>query len=395
LIRAFLDRSVFSLWIGQVLSGVGDEVYRVAFTWMCVQEVGKDAGGLASLILLSGMIGLVFSPRFLQGLSDTSALIRLDLYRSFLTLLPVVCAPFPPLRFPALLLSAVTLSGLGAAFEPVLMGFLPKLARDSELLRGANGLMALTGRLSRVIGPALMGVLVGVIPPVHFFSLNGFSFLVSAWSVRRAGLAVPASLLNPPRSPSLREAWKLAAREAKVWRSLWAKVVSGGAWALAYGVGLALLSEELDPGRVETFGSLVAVYGVGNLLGVFFVGSLRRRRPELWVYAGLAWLGVGFMGLGWVESKSAMLFWVLITAFGGPVNDLAFVELTQLHYRPEEIAEVYRLRGLLESGFSLLFLSLSPPAFRAFGSGPVVLFCGGVLLLCAGAVFLRGRADTA
>jgi hypothetical protein len=35
-----------------------------------------------------------------------------------------------------------------------------------------------------------------------------------------------------------------------------------------------------------------------------------------------------------------MLIWTFLTAVGGPVNDMAFVDLTQTDYAPEEISEV-------------------------------------------------------
>jgi hypothetical protein len=148
LIRALFDRSIFALWFGQVLSGVGDEIYRVAFTWICVQEVGKDAGGLSVLLVLSGLFGATFASRWFRSLPSDSVLVRLDLYRAGISLVPVVFYPFPQWRFPALVVATLLLFGLSSAFEPVLMEFVPKVARSPELLRGANGLMATTYRLA-------------------------------------------------------------------------------------------------------------------------------------------------------------------------------------------------------------------------------------------------------
>ncbi len=381
MIRALFDRSIFALWFGQVLSGVGDEIYRVAFTWICVQEVGKDAGGLSSLLVLSGLVGVMLAPRWLRSLPSDRALIRLDLYRAGITLLPLMFYPFPQWRFPALVVATVLLFGLSAAFEPVLMAFVPKVARTPELLRGANGLMATTYRLARVVGPSLVGLLTAWVPLVHFFTINALSFLGSASSIRSIRFRKDSGVQEEPASRGLIETWHSIRRVPGIHRSLWAKCMSGGAWSLAYGVGLALLVEEMRPGDVSSFGTLIAAYGVGNLVGALGIGSLRRAHPELWIYGGLVWLGIGFLVLSGTH-ELLWLHWVIgLTAMGGPVNDLPFVDLAQAHYRPVELAEVFRVKVILDSLLALVFFALSPWAFQVLGVRKVVALCGAVMLL--------------
>ncbi len=383
MIRAFFHRGVFSLWLGQVLSGVGDEVYRVAFTWICVQEVGNSVGGLSSLLCLSGMLGLVLNGRWLGRYACGQGLIRLDLLRAGITLLPVFAYGFPLLRFPALVASAILLAFFGASFEPALMEFIPRVAPSAELRRGANGLMATTYRLARVMGPSLVGALTSWIPLVHFFTFNAFSFLGSAWFIHRVDPPAEGFVAGSDPSVHLRSSWVLVQGKSDVYRSLMAKCVAGGAWALAYGVGLALLSERARPGSVESFGSLIAVYGIGNLLGAIWMGSLQRNRPELWVYIGLFWLGIGFLGMSFARDWTSILLWVGFTAMGGPINDLPFVDLTQIRFSPGEIAQVFRWRGVLESLSSLIFLWVSPWALNSFGVSPVLGACGVVMVFCA------------
>ncbi len=381
MIRALFDRSIFALWFGQVLSGIGDEIYRVAFTWICVQEVGKDAGGLSSLLVLSGLVGATFVPRWFGALPSGRVLVRLDLYRAGICLVPVIFYPFPEYRFPALLIATILLFGLSSAFEPVLMEYVPRVARTPELLRGANGLMATTYRLARVLGPSMVGMLTAWIPLVHFFTVNALSFVGSAASIRSirfSGESIDSGLRF---TPGLLGAWRLVRNVPSIYRSLWAKCVSGGAWSLSYGVGLALLVEEMRPGQVATFGTLIAAYGVGNLAGAIGIGSLRRKHPELWIYAGLVWLGVGFLFLSGTRDL-ILLHWVIgFTAMGGPVNDLPFVDLAQQHFRPVELAEVFRIKVILDSLITLLFFAVSPWAFQVLGVRRVIAICGAVMLL--------------
>jgi len=42
--NAFKDLRIRRLWIGQVGSSVGDELYRMAFIWLAVELLGADTG---------------------------------------------------------------------------------------------------------------------------------------------------------------------------------------------------------------------------------------------------------------------------------------------------------------------------------------------------------------
>ena len=402
MIRALFDRSIFALWFGQVLSGVGDEVYRVAFTWICVQEVGKDAGWLSVLLVLAGLVGAGLASRWFRSIPSDRVLIRLDLYRAGITLIPVVCYPFPQFRFPALVFATVLLFGLSAVFEPVLMELLPRVARTPELLRGANGLMATTYRLARVVGPSIVGVLTAWVPLVHFFTINALSFLGSASSIRSIGLPQTSDDKDERGAGGLVEAWHSVRRVPGIYRSLWAKCVSGGAWSLAYGVGLALLVEEMRPGEVSTYGTLIAAYGVGNLAGALGIGSLRRTHPELWIYGGLIWLGIGFLALSGIREVFWLHWAIGLTAMGGPVNDLPFVDLAQAHFRPLELSDVFRVKVILDSLITLVFFALSPWAFQVLGVRKVMAVCGAIMLLSGivsvfarnSGIFRQGSRDT-
>lgn len=47
------QRSIALLWVGQVLSNVGDEIYTVALIWLAAELVGVGAGFVAALQALS------------------------------------------------------------------------------------------------------------------------------------------------------------------------------------------------------------------------------------------------------------------------------------------------------------------------------------------------------
>ena len=161
------------------------------------------------------------------------------------------------------------------------------------------------------------------------------------------------------------------------------KTIAGGTWATAYGVGLAMLSEELHPGKVESFGLLMSVYGIGNIVSALTIGSMERKNSEMLTHTGLLWLGACFMGVSLMGSFGGVLVFTALSAVGGPWNDLPFIDLVQSKCSRREISQVFRIRNFLDSAFSFLFLSLSPLGFSVLGVRGTIFGCGGIMFLGA------------
>src|SRR6185295_2443671 len=74
-----------------------------------------------------------------------------------------------------------------ACFFPALQVVVPKLVTQPHLRIAANGLLDSTERVSRLLGPGLVGLLAGVLPVVHFFTVDALSFVASAVAVLAFG----------------------------------------------------------------------------------------------------------------------------------------------------------------------------------------------------------------
>src|SRR3954471_446473 len=68
LYRALSHPPIFVLWAGEALSAVGDEIYKVALTWIAVGMIGANAGYIsaaqAGAILVFGLIGGYWADRW-------------------------------------------------------------------------------------------------------------------------------------------------------------------------------------------------------------------------------------------------------------------------------------------------------------------------------------------
>lgn len=394
MIKALRNRSIRLLWGGQALSAIGDEIYRVALIWMAVNMIGADTGYLAAAQMAALLTLSLIGGKWADHWDHSKTMIWVDALRSGIVLIPVIVFQFTPISLPLLLGVAITLSGLGAFFDPALQASLPRYARDLPTLRAANGLMSTTMRLARVVGPGIIGALTSFIPTLHFFTLDAVSFAASAISIH--ALAPPpehhAPVKKIPRAgfrETLASGFIAARRIQGMQFLIFSKAIIGGSWNLAYGLGIALVVHKLAPHDVRAYGLVIAAYGIGNVTSALIIGNLSRARPILMIFSGYIWLAVGFIWISLTHNLPALMVATAFTAVGGPMNDLPFVDLVQSRFELSDMPKVFRLRMATETGASLVGMLVSPFLFRMYSTSAVIASCGGVILVAALAILFR------
>jgi DHA3 family macrolide efflux protein-like MFS transporter len=391
LYRALSHRPIFTLWAGEALSAVGDEIYKVALTWIAVGLIGANAGYLsaaqAGAILVFGLIGGYWSDRW----NPRRTMVYADLARAALVLIPVVWTWFAPVNIALLLVVALGVAALSAFFEPALLAVVPVLAPNRELLQASNGLMGTTNRLARAVGPSLVGLLTGTIPIIHFFTLDAVSFGFSAWAVtslrRNLPEAIPAREATKSIRGALLSGFKVLEHEPQLRFIVYAKSLTSGAWSLVIPLGIALLIKEILPGDVRAYGFLLASYGVGNVTGAVVLSNITMRRPMRVMGWGFMVLGIGFAGLALLRSLPLMMISAAFAALGGPMNDLAHIDVFQQRFPPDRLVPVVRFRMAIEFGGMFICLVLAPVLFDWLGAREVV-FLAGVVNFVVGAAGL-------
>lgn len=385
---ALRNKTVSRLWMGELTSAVGDEIYKVAFVWLAVGMIGSNTGYITALQTLALLCLGLLGGKWSDWWNPYRTLIRIDVLRAMITLTPVILYYLDITSFPALVLSSVLLVGLGAFFEPALQSSIPQLVTDKTILRGANGLFSTSMRLARVMGPAIIGILSGFVSTIHFFTLNAISFIVSVWSIYSIRKKFPAHTTAHLKKgdhmlQNFLDSWKLLKTNRELYKVVIAKTIAGGAWGLAYGLGFALLIHETNPTDVKAFGLLMTSYGVGNALAAIIVGNMQRVRSAFLVHLGLLWLGVGFIGIALSHSFPLLLFFAAFTAVGGPLNDLPCTDLIQAKIELKDLPKIFRLRMTLDNAAAFAFMLVSPFVFKLFAVRTVILACGTITIAAA------------
>lgn len=369
-------RHLALLWVSQVLSAMGDYFYEIAVMWIAIKMVGGAAGIVVvaetGAGLLFGLLGGVYADRW----NRRTTMVVVDVLRAMAvaTLPFVALAGTLPLWY--LVIVAVIVGSLGALFDPALQASLPALTGDTQTLQATNGLMDVTRRLARMLGPSLAGVLIAFIPLTHFFTLDAISFGISALTVFSLGRRYAWKALrgehgdeiSPTRGISgiMKEiggAFWLVQRHTLL---LWAIMANGLAavvWGMAFIVGVPLLAANALKGGVGAYGLIVGAYGVGNVASNLVVGSLRIRRRGLTIFLGKLILGIGFLLLANSVNLWMALLCAAFAAIGGPMGDIISVTMIQTDLPSDQIGKVFSLFMMVESAGLSLGLILAAPLY--------------------------------
>jgi len=392
-------RHLAILWLSQVLSAIGDRFYAIAVIWIAVKIAGSAAGIVvaaeAGSMLLFGLPGGVYADRW----NRRTTMITIDLLRAAAVASLPILAQVGTLRLWHLVVVAIIVGSLGALFDPALQGSLPALTSDTQTLQATNGLMDVTRRLARVLGPSLAGLLITFLPLFHFFTLDAISFGVSAAALFSLGKRFawkPARTQGTVSGHGVRGMRGEIAGALRLVRShsplLWALVSNGlicVVWAIAFTIGAALLADRVLGGNVGAYGLIVGAYGVGNVTSNLVIGSLTIRRRVALISTGKLVLGAGFLILAAAPTLLVALVGSAFAAIGGPMNDIMTLTMIQTDLPADQVGKVYSLRTILESLGLSLGLLLAVPLFLYLSVPLVIALCALVMIAIGAASLLR------
>ncbi|MCU1420389.1 MAG: transporter, partial [Microbacteriaceae bacterium] len=286
------------LWIAQLGSNVGTWMQTVGAQWYLVDAAASativalvQTASLAPTILFALPAG-VFADSFdrrrlLIGGSAVSAVLALGL-----TVVSMVGRLTPGV----LLLFTFLLGAASALIGPAWQAIQPELVPRDQI-PAAAGLNGVTVNGARAIGPALAGFVLAWAGTSVVFGINALSFV---------GTVAALIWWKRPAQPGLddRERFRDALRAGVRYvvaaalvrrillRSALFALPASALWALLPLVASGRL--KLDSGG---YGVMLAALGVGALVGVFVLPSVRSRVPDNGVLAGSAVAyGLGVVG---------------------------------------------------------------------------------------------------
>jgi MFS family permease len=363
---ALRSRDMRRLWLAMVGSNIGTWMQNVAlgaYAYDLTHSASfvsvvffAQLGPVLVLAPFAGLLADVVDRRKLLAITNLEQLV-------FSGLLAFVAASDHPSK--GVLIAVVVAIGVGNALSgPPLSSLLPNLV-PREDLPGAISLQSIQMNLSRVIGPAIGGLLLSKVDASGLFTITASTYLFAVMGVLS---------IKPVSQPAVGEGFGLrrlmggfaVARRDAVIRNALLTIAALSLFCLPF-VGLipVLAAENLGLDvKSSAYGWLYACFGLGAMSGALAVGSVLAGRSREPVIAGsLALFGVALAGLALLRHP-------------GPAYPLIFV--VGLFYFSAVTSISTRLQESLEDATRGRVMALYMMGFG--GTVPIGVFVGGHLV---------------
>jgi MFS family permease len=385
--RSLRSRNYRLYFFGQIISLTGTWMQSVGQAWLVLELTGSG-------VALGIVTALQFLPILLAGAWGGVVADRVDKRK-------VIIATQTAAAVLALALGLLTVTGAvrlwmvyALAFGLGLVNLVDMPTRQSfvfemvgkEDVTNAVSLNSVVVNASRVVGPAVAGLLIATVGIGICFLVNGASYVAVI-----AGLHLmdPARLQDQPRAPrargQLREGLRYVWRTSEL-RTPILLMAAVGTIAYNFSVLFPLLVRSTFGRGAGAYGTLFSLMGVGAVLGGLVVAARSRATASLLVGSTIA-LGA----LLWLSALAPSFWLEMIAVVPVGAASTAFIAtsnaMLQLHSAPQ-------MRGRVMALFTVVFLGTTPigapiVGWIAQGFGPRAgLASGATTTLLAGFVAL-------
>ena len=368
MLQVLRQRDFALLWFAGLISLTGDWMLIVALP-VTVYELTGSAVATSGILIANRLPSLLlgsFAGVFVDRWDRKRTMVTSNLLRAPVLLL--LFAVDSADRVWVVYVVAFVVSTLGQFFRPAENALLPRLVGDAYLVP-ANALNALNDNLSRLIGPALGGLIAGWYGLGGVAAIDAASFLLAAVMI-----AAIATSTRPERTPpsdvatvpgawaAVWHEWLAGLRLVRGNRAL--RVVFGVIAISSFGEGVmgtafwVYVDEALHGGTLEA-GWLMSAQAVGGLAGAVAIGAWAKGQPPLRL---LAWgaIGIGLIDLA-IFNYPAFIpgIWLALTLFvivGLPVAAFGTGFTTAIQTESED-AYRGRIFGALSTTMALLMIA--------------------------------------
>jgi MFS family permease len=392
------EKNFAALWVGAFLSNIGFWIQNVAQGWQVLQLTNSALllglvtfiGTIPNLLLslFGGVIADKFDRRHLLIISQSVYMCT--------ALLPGVLTTLGVIQVWHIVFMAL-INGLFSSFSfPAWQTFITDLVEDGELKQGI-ALNSMQFNLSRVIGPAIGGLSIGIFGIAGSYYLNGLSYIA---------VIVPLVLMRPqPKVRVVREEQSgPAMKENLIQGLLFLKerplllVLLGLQLMIAFSVLpyttlLPLFAANVFHSGPTGLGVLNAVAGVGALLGAILLVLLASRLHQpvqalflLCVIGGAASVIFAFM------PDQALALPLLIALGASTVMSNTVTNTTLQAATPVDLrARVISIWIMITFGVAPFGSLVAGAVAQSAGAGLTMALGGALCVLVAGALVLCTR----
>ena len=395
LFRALRSRNYRLLFAGQTVSLIGTWMTRLALGWLVYRLTGS--AWLLGVVSFCSQI-----PMFFLGPIAGVWIDRWDRHKTLIV--TQALSMVQSFGLAALTLSGMIriwhivalalFQGVVNAFDmPARQSFVIEMVESREDLPNAIALNSSMVNATRLLGPAVAGLVIAAIGEGWCFFADGVSYLAVIASLLAMRVqAVPRPAGHPRVLAQLAEGWRYVAKSRPI-RALLLLLSLISLVGMPYTVLMPIFAARILHGGANTLGFLTGASGVGALLAALLL-AMRTTVIGLGTRIATASALFGAALVAFALSRSLWLSLLVLpfTGFGMMQQMAATNTILQTIVEDDKRGRVMAYYAMAFQGIAP-FGSLLAGAASARIGAPATLACGGVLCIVAGACFaLRLRS---
>jgi MFS family permease len=389
--NAFKSRNYRLYFVGQSISLIGTWMQKTAVSWV-VYSLTHSKFMLGLSLFASLFPSFAFS--FIGGVTAD----RYDRYR--VLLVTQVASMIQAVLITALvawghynvwgILALSFVLGLINAFDvPARQSLVNEMIEDKRDLGNALALNSSMVNLSRLIGPALAGLILERFGDVFCFGLNAVSFIAVITSVLMMKLPTPKAFPHTKNIvQEIREGWDYLTH-AKAIRFVITMLAFVSLLILPFSTLIPVYAKDIFKGSAKTFGVIDSMIGLGAFGGALFLASLKpgsNLRKILGINTLL--FGVGLILFSHMNNYPLALLFATLAGFGMMSQITISNTLIQTTVDP-------KMRGRIISFYAMAFFGMQPLGGLLVGAVsqrigvPDTVLAEGIIALLIGLLHLR------
>ena len=372
--RALRHRNFRLFFYGQLISLVGTWMQTIAQQWLVYRLT--DSATMLGLVNFMGLVPLLPLSLWSGSLADRVS--RRAMIVATQTVMMVLAFILAALTWTGtvqvwhVMVLALALGAANAVDIPARQAFIVDMVEGKEDLTNAIGLNSTIFNAARAIGPAVAGMAVATTGEAGAFFINGVTFIavIIGLLMMRNLPSRPRSLTSPRLASHLAEGLRYV-RSRQVVMVLISLVAVSAFLSMPYSTLLPVFAEDVLKESAEpmlnlvctgshalfscqspdalTYGLLMAVIGLGAVVGALFVASLpEHARRGRWLTAGNLLFPALLVAMA--VSRSFLVTLILLLGIG-----FSFVAQNALANTLLQITIPDQLRGRVMSLYSLTF----------------------------------------
>ncbi|MHA6533918.1 MFS transporter [Paenibacillus sp. BAC0078] len=374
-----INRNLFLLLSGQLISQMGDKFYSLALAYWVLQTTHSPS--LTGLMLFFSMAPAIVTGLLSGGIIDflnrKKLMVTIDIIRGLVVFMLVIAYEAGVLNVAIILTAQVILSICSAFFDPTVQAVIPQIVKEDELI-SANAKSQFVGGVALVAGPLLGGMCAALL------------------------VLEPASKAKPGNKKireNILDGYKYIFKNRSI--ILIVSVIA----ILHFFVGsvqviIPVFAVTLKGDGAQNLGILESFYGAGVILtGVVLSLKSINKHEHKFMYGGICFIGLVYTLFGIVSRSGVnhvLPYFFIFCAMSAAVVVIStcYRAILQKKVENEMAGRVFGIIGSIGNFTYPAAMLLFGIWLERFNYGLLLMFCGTIIIILGFGLLMLDRRST-